>query len=110
MIKKSDYIFLKAFIPRRMQIAIRQELIRRKLPLVKDVWPICETASKAPEGWKGWPDGKKFALVLTHDVETEKGTKNSRLFKNFSCTFLQSYSPGKSMRFPHGHRAEGGHL
>ena len=26
-----------------------------------------------PEGWSGWPDGKKFALVLTHDVETTKG-------------------------------------
>lgn len=26
-----------------------------------------------PEGWSGWPDGKKFALVLMHDVDTEKG-------------------------------------
>jgi predicted glycosyltransferase/peptidoglycan/xylan/chitin deacetylase (PgdA/CDA1 family) len=79
MFKKSDYYFLKSVIPRRLQIAIRQELIRRKLPLVKDVWPIDEAAGKPPDGWKGWPDGKKFALVLTHDVETEKGVKNCRL-------------------------------
>src|SRR2546423_4948827 len=26
-----------------------------------------------PEGWKGWPEGKKFALVLTHDVEGPAG-------------------------------------
>ena len=24
-------------------------------------------------GWKGWPDGKRFALLLTHDVETANG-------------------------------------
>ena len=24
-------------------------------------------------GWKGWPNGKKFALVLSHDVDTQKG-------------------------------------
>jgi glycosyltransferase involved in cell wall biosynthesis len=26
-----------------------------------------------PEGWPGWPGGKQFALVLTHDVETKAG-------------------------------------
>ncbi|MDP1989720.1 MAG: hypothetical protein Q8K00_01755, partial [Syntrophales bacterium] len=26
-----------------------------------------------PEEWSGWPDGKKFALILTHDVETKEG-------------------------------------
>jgi hypothetical protein len=26
-----------------------------------------------PEAWSGWPDGKRFALLLTHDVETAKG-------------------------------------
>ena len=37
------------------------------------VWPIDERAGKAPKGWQGWPEGKKFALVLTHDVDTAKG-------------------------------------
>jgi glycosyltransferase involved in cell wall biosynthesis len=26
-----------------------------------------------PEGWPGWPEGKQFALVLTHDVEGNLG-------------------------------------
>ena len=38
-----------------------------------DIWPIDHNAGKPPEGWTGWPDGKKFALVLTHDVETANG-------------------------------------
>jgi hypothetical protein len=41
------------------------------------MWPIDEKASKAPAGWPGWPDQKKFALVLTHDVDTEIGQKKS---------------------------------
>jgi hypothetical protein len=36
-------------------------------------WPILTTAGKQPKGWCGWPDGKKFALVLTHDVDTARG-------------------------------------
>jgi hypothetical protein len=38
-----------------------------------DVWPIDEGASKKPLDWKGWPEGKRFALVLTHDVEKAGG-------------------------------------
>jgi hypothetical protein len=48
-------------------------VIRRKRKFYEHVWPIDEKAGKAPEGWTGWPDGKKFALVLMHDVDTEKG-------------------------------------
>ena len=40
----------------------------------KDTWPIDPRSAKPPEGWTGWPEGKKFALVLTHDVETKKGS------------------------------------
>jgi len=36
-------------------------------------WPIDHNAGKPPEGWTGWPNGNKFALVLTHDVETAEG-------------------------------------
>jgi len=48
-------------------------VIRRKRKLYEHVWPIDEKAGKAPEGWTGWPNGKRFALVLMHDVDTEKG-------------------------------------
>jgi hypothetical protein len=46
--------------------------------LNKNIWPIDKTAATPPEGWQGWPDGKKFALVLTHDVETEEGLNKCR--------------------------------
>jgi glycosyltransferase involved in cell wall biosynthesis len=36
-------------------------------------WPIDQTAGMTPPGWPGWPDGKKFAVVLTHDVEWTRG-------------------------------------
>ena len=36
-------------------------------------WPIDLYSSSPPEKWPGWPDKKKFAFVLTHDVDTERG-------------------------------------
>jgi glycosyltransferase involved in cell wall biosynthesis/peptidoglycan/xylan/chitin deacetylase (PgdA/CDA1 family) len=71
--RNNIYYFLKSFMPRRLQIYLRRTLINRKMLLNKNIWPIDETAATSPENWQGWPDGKKFALVLTHDVETEKG-------------------------------------
>ena len=41
----------------------------------RDIWPIDERAGTPPSGWPGWPDGKKFALVLTHDVEKQGGVE-----------------------------------
>ncbi len=67
------YYNLKPLIPRRLQISIRRRLVLRKCSLCTNIWPINEKASKLPEGWSGWPEQKRFALVLTHDVETAKG-------------------------------------
>jgi len=57
---------------------IRRALINWRLPSYSAIWPIDSQSAKPPEGWKGWPGGKKFALVLTHDVDTQIGYKNSR--------------------------------
>ncbi|MDB6022726.1 MAG: pimB 5 [Pedosphaera sp.] len=51
---------------------------RSQLSKRRDVWPISESAGKLPEGWPGWPEGKKFAFVLTHDVEGLKGLAKCR--------------------------------
>jgi hypothetical protein len=67
------YYTLKPFIPRWVQIFVRRMVVQRKRKLYSHVWPIDERAAKSPEGWTGWPDGKKFALILMHDVDTEKG-------------------------------------
>lgn len=35
-------------------------------------------SERPPVGWPGWPDGKKFAVVLTHDVEGKVGLERCR--------------------------------
>ena len=54
-------------------MALRRWRARHVRAVCGQVWPILEVAGKAPEGWPGWPDGKRFAFVLTHDVEGRKG-------------------------------------
>ena len=73
------YYSLKTLLPRPLQIRLRQIAARRKRGQVTDVWPILESAGRAPDGWKGWPHGKQFALVLTHDVETARGVDRCRM-------------------------------
>jgi len=73
MIKLHNFSVLKPVIPRRIQIIIRRALIRRKLQRYEHIWPVNPNSAQPPEGWSGWPEGKKFALVLTHDVDTQKG-------------------------------------
>ena len=75
--KKIFYPF-KPFIPRRVQIFLRRFLVKKKLKQYKDVWPILPGSQTKPENWAGWPDGKDFAFVLTHDVELRKGHDRCR--------------------------------
>ena len=67
------YYFFKPFLPRWLQIKVRRQIVIRKQCLYTDIWPIDEQANKPPQDWSGWPNGKKFALVLTHDVDTSRG-------------------------------------
>jgi hypothetical protein len=50
-------------------------MVLRRRKLYAHIWPIDQEAARLPDGWVGWPDKKKFALVLTHDVDTERGLK-----------------------------------
>ena len=70
---KKLFYLLKPLIPRRLQLFLRRKLIIKKLSAYKDVWPILKGSEKKPENWSGWPDNKKFAFVLTHDVEHQRG-------------------------------------
>jgi peptidoglycan/xylan/chitin deacetylase (PgdA/CDA1 family) len=45
-------------------------LVKRKLALYRDIWPIDINAGKTPVNWCGWPEKKRFSLILTHDVES----------------------------------------
>jgi hypothetical protein len=73
MLVNKYYYAIKPLIPRRLQIALRRLLVQLQLKQNRDVWPIDHKASMLPKGWVGWPDSKKFALVLTHDVDTARG-------------------------------------
>ena len=70
------YYRLRPFIPREYQILLRSRLAFIKRNRCCNIWPIFESAGMMPIHWRGWPEQKKFALVLTHDVETTKGHGN----------------------------------
>jgi glycosyltransferase involved in cell wall biosynthesis len=67
------YYFAKPVIPLRIRLLFRSALAGYLRQKRVDSWPINESAGKIPERWQGWPNGKKFAFVLTHDVEGKRG-------------------------------------
>ena len=67
------YYAIKPLIPRTLQIAFRRLLVPLTLRRYRSIWPINPQARTHPKGWIGWAENKKFALVLTHDVDTAKG-------------------------------------
>jgi hypothetical protein len=75
-IRNQLFYILKPLIPRSMQLFLRRQIARKKRRECAHTWPIDPTSAKPPEGWPGWPDGKQFALVLSHDVDTRKGYNN----------------------------------
>lgn len=72
------FYFFKPIVPRSLQLLLRKWIGKKLLKKYKDVWPILLGSEKKPEKWRGWPEGKDFALVLTHDVEWRKGHDKSR--------------------------------
>ena len=67
------YYLLKPFVPKCLILFIRSIIARSKRKFYKNVWPIDRSSDKKPDSWLGWPDGKQFALLLTHDIETQEG-------------------------------------
>ena len=67
------YYLAKPSVPLRVRLTARRYLARRIRARSADRWPILERAGQAPDGWSGWPDGREFAFVLTHDVESQRG-------------------------------------
>src|SRR5437016_14506106 len=57
---------------------VRRWFALRKRTRVSTTWPILPGSEKTPEGWTGWPEGKQFAVVLTHDVEGQSGVDKCR--------------------------------
>src|SRR5262245_29747584 len=54
-------------------MAVRRWFAVRKRLRFRDTWPVSPGSERPPENWHGWPEGKRFGLVLTHDVEGHTG-------------------------------------
>lgn len=67
------YYRIKPWLPLLFRVAMRRWLARWKLPRVGHRWPILPGSETPPQGWRGWPEGKRFSFVLTHDVEGQSG-------------------------------------
>ena len=78
MLGNRIYFGLKPFVPLKLRRAIRRRFALRLRERVRNIWPIVPGSERVPDGWPGWADGKKFALVLTHDVERQGGLDKCR--------------------------------
>jgi len=72
------YYALKPYLPWRMRMAVRRISATRKRKQCGQLWPIDEASAQPPPGWKGWPQGRQFAVILTHDVEGPEGLAKCR--------------------------------
>ena len=98
------YYWLKPFVPQSLRAAIRRKLAMRLRKRIGDIWPIMPGSERPPENWRGWPEGKKFALVLTHDVESMTGLSRCRSLMQLELNlgFRSSFNfiPEGSYRVP----------
>lgn len=65
-------------IPLAIRMKVRRWIALTKRAGVDATWPIMPGSEKAPKNWTGWPNGKQFGLVLTHDVEGQSGIDRCR--------------------------------
>ncbi len=78
MFRNRLYYRLKPLLPASLRLAVRRWFAKRKREQVLGTWPILPGSEKPPANWAGWPDGKQFAFVLTHDVEGPAGLAKCR--------------------------------
>jgi peptidoglycan/xylan/chitin deacetylase (PgdA/CDA1 family) len=80
------YYLFKPFLPLSVRYTMRRLRANYILQNATD-WPIMASAGKAPGNWPGWPHGKKFALILTHDVEGQTGLNRCRRLVELESEF-----------------------
>ncbi len=81
MLRNRLYYSIKPLVPSAARMSLRSWLARRRREAVHDVWPIMPGSQVPPRGWTGWPEGKQFALILTHDVEGRAGLQKCQQLK-----------------------------
>lgn len=67
------YYHLKPCLPEELRLFMRRRWARHLQSRLPQHWPISESAATPPPNWPGWPNGRKFAFILTHDVEGQIG-------------------------------------
>lgn len=72
------YYHIKPFVPRGLRWLMRRVRIPGIMKRHSGVWPIDEASCAKPHDWHGWPEGRRFALVFTHDVESQTGVDRTR--------------------------------
>ena len=78
MLRNKIYYAIKPLLPLPIRRRVRRWFAPRQRRKVGAVWPILPGSETPPPGWPGWPEGKKFAFVLTHDVEGRGGLEKCR--------------------------------
>jgi glycosyltransferase involved in cell wall biosynthesis len=94
MFRNKFYYRIKPLVPWPVRVALRRLFAQRKRAMYRDTWPIMPGSEQPPQNWPGWPDGKKFAFVLTHDVESMAGVAKCRQLMDLdrSLGFRSSFS------------------
>jgi hypothetical protein len=72
------YYTAKPLIPRGLQLSLRRTRIRMLRNKYQQTWPIYTPGAKGIASGTQWPNGKRFALILTHDVEGPTGRDRCR--------------------------------
>jgi hypothetical protein len=78
MLFRRLYYRMKPYVPWSIRMSLRRVMARRLRRTTAALWPIDPATAWTPPGWPGWPMGKKFAVVLTHDVEGPAGVARCR--------------------------------
>jgi glycosyltransferase involved in cell wall biosynthesis len=78
VLRNNLYYGIKPLLPARLRLVIRRWFAARQRTRFEAIWPISPGSEQPPANWPGWPQGRKFAFVLTHDVESEKGLNRCR--------------------------------
>jgi predicted glycosyltransferase/glycosyltransferase involved in cell wall biosynthesis len=88
------YYLVKPLLPFSIRLAVRRAYSTRVRAGVKGIWPILPGSERPPKGWSGWPHEKKFAFVLTHDVESHAGlSRCAQLMElEMKCGFRSSFN------------------
>lgn len=109
MLLNRTYYLLKPYLPYGLRVSMRRIRAKVKLSSSRSTWPIDPSAGFTPPNWPGWAGGKKFAFVLTHDVEGTKGLERVKqlmdleLAHGFRSCF--NFVPESEYRLPAGLRA-----